>query len=212
MTRIDVHVHTTASPCSIFTPRSLSTLALDMKLPVVITTNHHDCRGDVEFLKKILSPQGVLLISGLEITNSWGDFLIFGEDLSEFQKKRSFFPEKLLPRKDLAVIWAHPYRMMPESQVNAIKHEVAPYIDAVEVVNGNCMLRNNRANELAKNLARELGKPGVAGSDAHSDRMFFMTWTEFCEPVDSVGEFVQCIKEGKVQAGPGQIDPMRLMA
>jgi predicted metal-dependent phosphoesterase TrpH len=212
LTRIDIHVHTTASACSIFPPRGLAALAVSMNLPVVVITNHHDCRGETELLKKILSPQGILLIPGVEITNKWGDFLVFGENLDEIQKRSGQFPRELLPRNDVAVVWAHPYRMMTESQVNAIKWEVAPYVDAIEVVNGNCLIRNNRANSLAQHLSLELEKPGVAGSDAHSDRMFFMTWTEFEEPVKSQKDFIDCIKKGRVSAGPAQIDPMRLFA
>jgi hypothetical protein len=179
---------------------------------VVVITNHHDNKKDTAVLSKIFNPRGVLLISGIEITNDWGDFLIFGENLGEFQKRKSQFPVHSLPRDDVAVVWAHPYRMMPESQVNALKWQVAPYVDAIEVVNGNCLLRNNRANSLAQDLARELDKPGVAGSDAHSDRMFFMTWTEFVEPVTCQKDFINCIKRGKVRAGPEQIDPSKILA
>jgi predicted metal-dependent phosphoesterase TrpH len=197
--RIDLHVHTSASACSHFAPMELVYYAREEKHPVVVTTNHHDSISDAEYLQRELTLAGILYLPAIEITCRWGDFLLFGEELSSFQGQREEFPTTLLPSPDIAVVWAHPYEFFPEWKVNAIKGEVAPYIDAVESINGKCMRCNLKANELALHLARDLAMPAVSGSDAHAPANFFHTWTEFLEPVRAYADLVRLIKEGKVR-------------
>lgn len=199
--KIDIHVHTTASSCSIFSPHELVQLAGIEKASVIVTTNHHNSCDDVTLLEYELGIRSIKYFPAIEISNNWGDFLLFGENLSDFQEPRNFFPAHLLPRDDIAVVWAHPFRFMHEDEVNFIKWEVAKYIDAVEIINGNCLRKCPWANVLASRLAGEIGKPGTAGSDAHSAKMFFMAWTEFEEPVNSYGDLVRQIKEGRVRPG-----------
>jgi predicted metal-dependent phosphoesterase TrpH len=196
---IDLHVHTSASSCSHFAPIELVYYAREEKRPVVVTTNHHDSMSDYDYLSQEFKQAGILYLPAIEITCQWGDFLLFGEDLSPFQEQHDRFPMDILPSSTVAVVWAHPYEFMPEWQVNSIKHEVSPYIDAVEAVNGKCLRRNPKANELAHLLALDLHKPAVAGSDAHAPQNFFFTWTEFLEPVRAYSDLVRCIKEGKVR-------------
>jgi len=198
---IDIHVHTTISSCSIFYPEALVFQAAKMKLPVVVTTNHHNSIGDSDYLREKLEPLGINYFSGLEMTNQWGDFLIFGEELCEFQGFIDSFPTDLLPRDNVAVVWAHPYRFYSRYEIERIKHLVSPYIDAIEGINGNCMRSCPRANDLAINLGRELDKPLVAGSDAHSENMFFMAHTNFKIPVRSYSDFINALKEGLVDMG-----------
>ncbi len=114
----------------------------------------------------------------------------------------------LLPRTvDDHRIWAHPYEFVTSRYVDSIKSDVAPYIDAVEVLNGSreCMSRSKHfrkgisANEQARGLAAELGMPPVAGSDAHQGRHYFTAWTVFPEAVTCYGDLVLALKEGRVQ-------------
>lgn len=199
MTKIDIHVHTTASSCSIFRPDELVRSAVRMKVPIVVTTNHHDSFGDANYLKENLEPHGIKYFAGLEMTCEWGDFLIFGENLREFNGYAGRFPVHHLPRKDIAVIWAHPYRFYSPGEIDRIKYYAAPFIDAVEAINGNCLRSCPEANLLAEKLGQELGKPLVAGSDAHSEKMFFMTGTFFEEPINTYSDFIGALKFGKVE-------------
>ncbi len=199
MTKIDIHVHTTASSCSIFRPEELVKNAVTMKVPVVVTTNHHNSFGDADYLNRHLGSHGIKYFAGLEMTCEWGDFLIFGENLREFNGYTGKFPVNLLPRKDIAVIWAHPYRFYTYPEIERIKYYAAPFIDAVEAINGNCLRSCPEANLQAEKLGQELGKPLVAGSDAHSEKMFFMTGTFFDDPINTYSEFVEALKFGKVK-------------
>jgi predicted metal-dependent phosphoesterase TrpH len=202
--KIDLHVHTSASSCSHFAPIELVYYARQEKHPVVVTTNHHDSVSDVDYLSAELGAAGILYFPALEMTTKWGDFLLYGEDLSLFQETRDEFPKDLLPSPDIAVVWAHPFEFLSEHYVNSIKHEAAPFIDAVEAINGKCMVSNKKANALALQMAFDLKKPVVAGSDAHSPRRFFLTWTEFLEPVSSYADLVKCLKTGRVRLPEGQ--------
>ncbi len=167
-------------------------------MPVVLVTNHHNSYGDADYLSEEFKSRGILFFAGLEMTCEWGDFLLFGEDLSEFQGYTGRFPREKLPRDDIAIVWAHPYRFYPEDVVESIKWDVAGYIDAVEVMNGNCMRSNPYANVLALKMAKKIKKPAVAGSDAHSREMFFMTYTRFKNDIGSYSDFITAIKRGDV--------------
>lgn len=199
MTKIDIHVHTTTSSCSIFRPDELISDAVRMKIPIVVTTNHHDSYGGAQYLKTKLELHGIQFFAGLEMTCEWGDFLMFGENLREFNGYTGKFPVKLLPRDDIAVIWAHPYRFYSSKEIDRVKYFAAPFIDAVEAINGNCLRSCPEANIMAAKLGQELGKPLVAGSDAHSAKMFFMTGTLFEDPIYTYSDFVRSIKLGKVK-------------
>lgn len=201
LVKIDLHVHTTASACSVFSPKELVDLATKMNVKVVVTTNHHDSYKEANFLKRAFSSKGILYFPALEMSTRWGDFLFFGEDLSDFQGYFTEFPTHLLPRDDVAVVWAHPYRFMHEKEVDSIKEEVALYIDAIEGINGNCLWDNPDANQKAQHLAKMLNKPITGGSDAHSSYMFFKVWTEFFSPVNSYLDFVHSLKRGMVKGG-----------
>ncbi len=201
MTRIDLHVHTTASSCSVFTPRELTELALAMSLGAVVTTNHHNCTGDAPYLRSALESAGIQYYAGMEITNQWGDFILLGSNLGDFHRIKKRFPVDLLPRPDVAVIWAHPYRLMSPAQVDRLRDVVAPFVDAVEGINGNCLHSCPRNNQLAIRAAQYMNLPVTGGSDAHHCNMFMDAWTEFEEPVNSIIDLVTQIKQGKIRPG-----------
>ncbi|MCE1247861.1 MAG: PHP domain-containing protein [Firmicutes bacterium] len=201
MVNIDIHVHTTASSCSNFFPEDLVRTASDMKVPVVVTTNHKDSVGDAAFLKENFDQKGILYFPGLELTNEWGDFLVFGENLDEFQGNLPEFPRHLLPDDNIAVIWAHPYRFYAYWEIEKIKHAVAPYIDAVEGINGNCMRSKPMLNDMALELAKQLQKPATGGSDSHFFHSYFKAYTKFDTEISCYADFVRAIKEGRVTWG-----------
>ncbi len=200
--KIDLHIHTSASSCSSLAAVELVYYARTDKWPVLVTTNHHDSTTDVDYLAAECERDGILYLPAMEITTPWGDFLIFGPDLSEFQRAGPYedFPRDRLPRPDIAVVWAHPYYFMKDWEVDSVREQAAPYIDAVEVLNGKCMVQSGgKANHKALELSRILQKPAVAGSDAHSPYRLFSTWTEFEKPVRSYKDLVKSIKEGRVR-------------
>lgn len=205
--KIDIHAHTTASACSRMTPQQLASAALRLNLEVVVITNHGDSFRDRDVLRKILEPHGVKVFSGIEISTDWGDFLLFGNDLLAFEGMtgtwknplpRGQFPVHLLPCPETAVVWAHPSRIS-ENYLEDIKWKVAPYIDAVEVLNGNPHMETPESSQRAYNLAIELKKPMIAASDAHNAKDYFSYATEFLTPVESYADLVKAVKSGDIK-------------
>jgi len=200
--KIDLHVHTSASACSSLAAVEYVYYAQQDKWPVLITTNHYDSVSDAAFLTAECERYGILFLAAIEITTPWGDFLLYGKDLSGFQSEGPLeeFPGDLLPNPDIAVVWAHPYSYMKRTEVEAIAEQAAPYVDAIEVINGkNRAKSGNTANIQAMELSAVMKKPAVAGSDAHSPYRLFSAWTEFDDPVRTYEDLVRSIKEGRVR-------------
>jgi len=66
--KIDLHVHTRASACSSFDALRLAWSARVEGYPVVVTTSHHDERGDGEELSRECERFGILYLPALEMT------------------------------------------------------------------------------------------------------------------------------------------------
>jgi len=199
--RVDLHVHTyPASSCSSITYRDLIACCQEQQLPAIALTNHGDV-SDNRRLEGPLADIGTVLVHGVEISTLWGDFIVYSPDLdylagfSEIQA----VPQAGTIADDAAIVWVHPAAgggLSRSTYYAALAHEVAPLIDAVEVWNGNWT--GTSYVETAARLARMLGLPATAGSDAHkSDRIGLCT-TEVAGDVCSTADVVAAIKAGTV--------------
>jgi hypothetical protein len=135
----------------------------------------------------------ILIIPGVEIASVEGDLIVLGtaelppqpwtvENVIDFAKERQSL-----------VIVAHPYRAYGLGD-SAKKYSV----DAIEVLNGALPTQLNR---MAENLAKEMGLPGVAGSDAHNVNELWSVYTEVQASSD-VDEVLKAIKRGLVRVFP----------
>jgi len=70
--------------------------------------------------------------------------------------------------------------------------------DAIEVLNGGCIDRENR---LALDVARRLGKPQTAGSDAHMPLELGRYGTVFEKNLESEEDMLRELKAGRFQPG-----------
>jgi predicted metal-dependent phosphoesterase TrpH len=132
----------------------------------------------------------ILIIPGVEITTVEGDLILLGvaelppkpwtvRNVIDFAKEKSGL-----------VIAAHPYR------AHGLGDAVRNYsVDAIEVLNG---VSSSNANKMAENLAKELGLPGVAGSDAHVAEELWTVYTEVQASLD-VDEILKAVKKGLVR-------------
>lgn len=140
------------------TPKQIVKLALRKKLGIVAVTDHDTVRGGVETLKLAEGVQGVIVVPGVEVKTSEGDVVALF--IEEEVKRRGFFEvvDEVVEEGGILVL-PHPYRGHEDVE------GLARCVDAVEVLNS----RSSRCQNLrAAELARRLGKPMVAGSDAHS--------------------------------------------
>lgn len=188
----DLHVHTKYSADSSINPKTLAEqLHSHPSIKAVAVTDHDRIEGYFKVLELAASYTDVLIIPGVEITTPEGDLLVLGitelppkpwsvRDVIDFSRKR-----------DGVVIVAHPYR---EHGLGSLAKNYT--VDAVEVLNGGTQ---SSLNKLAEELAREMGLPGVAGSDAHNIEDLWSVYTEI-EASLNVDEILSAIRKGFVRA------------
>jgi predicted metal-dependent phosphoesterase TrpH len=188
----DLHVHTKYSADSSISPKTLADqLHSHPSIKAVAITDHDTIEGYFKVLELAASYTDVLVIPGVEITTPEGDLLVLGmtelppkpwsvEGVIDFSRKR-----------DGVVVVAHPYR---EHGLGSLAKNYS--VDAVEVLNGGTQ---SSLNKLAGELAREMGLPGVAGSDSHNIEDLWSVYTEI-EASLNVDEILTAIRKGFVRA------------
>ena len=186
----DLHIHTIYSNDSSITPKEIvECLNNHNSVKVAAITDHDTIVGLEETIKLAAPYPDILIIPGVEISTPEGDILILGT--------------KKLPRKPWTIdnvlnftrsngavsIVAHPYR---EYGMGDLAKEFK--FDAIEVFNGESKLL---ANKKARTLSKEMGIPGIAGSDAHNCSEICSAYTQIDASLD-IMEILRAIKEGLV--------------
>jgi hypothetical protein len=191
MIRIDLHVHTVYSGDSMISPKTLvEQLNANSSVRAVAITDHDTIEGYRQVKKLAKSYEEVIIIPGVEVSTFEGHINVLGveekppyplraEDLIDFAKERA-----------AVLIIPHPYRICGLGEL-AKKLDV----DAVEVLN----YRASRVeNKLAEKLAKEMGLPGVAGTDAHRPNQLFKVYTEI-DAIPDLEFILKAIRNGLVR-------------
>lgn len=171
-------------------PKSLvDMLTSHSYIKVAAVTDHDSVRGCKATVQLAASYPDILIIPGVEISTEHGDMVILG---TYELPPRPWTPEIVVDfAKSIGgvSIVAHPFRTYGMGEL-ARNYKV----DAIEVLNGGS---NQDANNQAKELAKSLGLPGTAGSDAHSVSELFSVCTciEATLDLDSI---LKAIKRGRV--------------
>ncbi len=186
----DLHIHTVYSPDSVVQPKSLvDQLVAHSFIKVAAITDHDSVRGCRATIELASVYPDILIIPGCEITTPQGDMLVLG---TEELPPTPWTPENVADFAksiDGVCIVAHPFRLYGMGDL-ARNYKV----DAIEVLNGGS---NVAANNEAKELAKSMGLPGTAGSDAHQMSELFSV----CSKIDaslSVDAVLKAIKKGAV--------------
>ena len=160
MIQADLHIHTVYSSDSLIQPKTLvDMLCAHSFIKVAAVTDHDSVRGVKATVELASAYPDILIIPGVEISTEHGDILILGTD--ELPPK-PWTPEAVVDyAKSVGAVTvvAHPFR---EYGMGDLARNYK--FDAVEVLNGNS---SAKANSEAKALAKSMGLPGTAGSDAH---------------------------------------------
>jgi predicted metal-dependent phosphoesterase TrpH len=158
---------------------------------VAAVTDHDTVQG-LSVTRQLASAYpDILIIPGVEISTAEGDLLVLGTEetppkpwtvkgVVDFAREGDFFS-----------VVAHPYREYGMGDL-ARNYKV----DAVEVLNG---ASSPHANKLAQDLAKSMGLPGLAGSDAHQPSEVGSVYTEVQAGLD-VDEILKALKKGLVTA------------
>lgn len=190
MIRADLHVHTTYSSDSAIQPKTLvEQLVTHNFIKVAAVTDHDTVKGCGVTRQLASAYPDILIIPGVEISTPQGDILVLGTDempplpwtvdsVIDFARDRS-----------CVSVVAHPYR---EYGLGDLARNYK--FDAIEVLNGGS---SPSANKSAQDLAKLMGLPGVAGSDAHQPAELCTIYTEVQASLD-VDEVLKALKKGLV--------------
>jgi len=188
----DLHIHTVYSSDSLIQPKTLvDQLVAHSSIKVAAVTDHDSIRGCRATVELASAYPDILIIPGVEISTPQGDMLVLG---TEELPPRPWTPEAVIDyAKSIGgvSIVAHPYREYGMGDL-ARNYKV----EAIEVLNGGSTAA---ANIEAKELARSMGLPGTAGSDAHQLSELFSV----CSKIDAslnVDAVLRAIKKGYVSA------------
>jgi predicted metal-dependent phosphoesterase TrpH len=188
----DFHIHTNYSPDSLIQPKTIvDQLASHNFIKVAAVTDHDSVRGCKATMQLASAYPDILIVPGCEISTTQGDMLVLG---TEELPPKPWTPENVadFARSIGAVsIIAHPYRLYGMGDYS--KNVKA---DAIEVLNGGS---SAQANRQGKELAKLLGLPGTAGSDAHQMSDLFSVYTKVEASLD-IDEVFKAIKQGNVSA------------
>jgi predicted metal-dependent phosphoesterase TrpH len=192
--RADLHIHTTYSDDSTVAPKTLvEKLVAHDSIKVAAVTDHDTVEG-LNVAQKLASAYpDILIIPGVEISTAEGDLLVLG---AEETPPKPWTVESVVDfaRDNACVsVVAHPYREYGMGDL-ARNYKV----DAIEVLNGES---SQQANKLAHELAKSMGLPGLAGTDAHTPSEVLTVYTEVQAGLD-VDEILKALRKGLVSVHP----------
>jgi hypothetical protein len=187
----DLHIHTKYSFDSSINPKSLlDQLYSHQSIKVIAITDHNTVEGYRKVRELASAYSDILAIPGIEIGTPLGDLIVLGIDEAPPKPWDVNDVIRFAKEKDGVVIVPHPYR---EYGLGSRAKLYA--VDAIETLNGSTSLH---ANKLAENLAKEMGLPGVAGSDAHNVDELWTVRNEIQASLD-IDEVLKAIKKGLVK-------------
>jgi len=193
MIRIDLHVHTSYSGDSMISPKLLvELLNANSIVRAVAITDHDTLEGYRQVKKLAKSYSELLIIPGVEVSTVEGHINVLGvEEMPPYPLKAESLIDFAREREALLIV-PHPYRVCGlDNFAKSLD------VDAIEVLN----FRASRfENQLARRLAKEMGLPEVAGTDAHRPNQLFRVYTEVNTDPE-LSSILKAIKNGLVRTG-----------
>lgn len=211
---IDMHIHTTHGAAdSSLRPLELAREARRVGLDGVVVTEH-DRVWDPRELERFRDDHSLFIAGGMEVSTELGHILVVGlrkylpgiryaEELRRVVLEAGGYMIAAHPFRHYfyRVYWVRqgwePFNMTPEE---AAKLPLFELVDAIEVLNGG---NNYEENRFALQVAAILGKPGIGGSDAHSDQGIGLYTTVFERTLESEEDLLRELKAGRFYAAHG---------
>ncbi len=167
---------------------------------------------------------GLFVFNAREWSTDMGHIIVFGLDREVRGIARARDLRRACQENGAYMVLCHPFRYFPgpsnflfggrrdaqELSLEALaEHPLFELVDAIEVLNGGCI---ERENALAQEVARVLRKPGVAGSDAHMPMEVGRYATVFEKNLESEEDMLAELRAGRFQAAqrlePGVYEPL----
>jgi len=189
-----LHLHTTYSSDSSIQPKALlEKLVAHDFIKVAAVTDHDTVSGCNAIRQLAAAYPDILIIPGVEISTPNGDIVVLGAEEMPPQPWTVASVVDFARDTGCVSVVVHPYR---EWGMGDLARNYK--FDAVEVLNG---ASPSSANKLARGLAKLMGLPGVAGSDAHQPAELCTVYTEIQSSLD-VDEILKAVKKGLVKVPP----------
>jgi hypothetical protein len=171
-------------------PKTLVERLVASKAAQAAAITDHDTVAGCSVIRKLASTYpNILIIPGVEISTQQGDIVILGTEELPPQPWTAENVVDFARSTGSVSIAAHPYREY------GMGDQTRNYkFDAVEILNG---CSSTSANDAAKDLAKQMGLPGVAGSDAHQTSELFSVHSKIQASLD-LDEILKAIREGLV--------------
>ena len=216
---IDLHTHSTVgSADSEIQPEALVKQAKEVGLTGVAITEHVAPWSD-EDTQRYCRECGLFLYNAREWETDAGHIITIGlsRDMRGISSARELAEVAL--REGAFAILCHPFRdfpgpdnylfgKVPQAESFSVEkwaeHPIFQMVDAIEILNGG---NNERENRLAQEVAKLLGKPGVAGSDAHRTPEVGRCATVFeADTIASEQALLAALRSGRFHAAQLQPD------
>ncbi len=201
MLTCDLHVHTNHSKDGESSVEDILRAAEAAGLDAIAITDHDSVDGAKRALQIETT---VLVIPGIEVTTKQGHLLVLGVTEVIPSGLDVLETVALARRMGALLILPHPYHVWRHGVARRKKAGMTA-VDAVESFNSRYIVGS--ANRKAARMAAKLGKPCVAGSDAHNARFVGFGRT-YVDAEKNVPAILDAIRAGKVTCG-GKKTPLR---
>jgi hypothetical protein len=171
MFRVDLHLHTVFSSDSTIGPKLLvEQLHNQPLIKGVAVTDHNTLDGYFQVRKLAGVYEDLVVLPGIEIGTDKGDLILLGVEEKPRLSTDLNSATDFAKARDGVVLVPHPYRSLGLGDL-----AMGVEAHAIEVLNPTATFEENM---MAQKLAKARNLPGVAGTDAHSPKELWTTFTE----------------------------------
>ena len=192
---IDLHCHSKYSQDNVLEPEEVIEQAIKIGLDGICFAEH-DSMMPLWSLETIKIPESFYVFRGIEISTDRGHVLIYGlkdDSWNMWSSYKYLNASKVIEnvhRLGSICVPAHPFRGWDSFGEDVFGMDG---FDALETHNG---LNLGNMNQKALHAAGLTNLPSVGGSDCHKKDQVGRAFTEFKNPIHSIDELIEEIKEG----------------
>lgn len=202
---LDLHTHSIKSDDGRAKVENYCQWIRTRELPIdgFVLTEHRQFDLESDY-SGLASEFGITILKGAEVETEYGHVLVFGVteplmaefDFGDIQLPLARVIEACAAHNAVPVP-CHPGRARVGMSAHLEEHGVPEGVKIVEIYNGGS--RDNE-DQVAQEMASELGYLGIGGSDAHIVSHVGRCATRFPAPIQSEQQLVEALKAGEFEA------------